>query len=207
MTTLRTLLTTVALLGVTEGTAAAQPVSYITTARFTSGAPGCNQLVALSSATCSNAGFSLLFMGATGLNIGNGSVVSLGTFFLTGSGTQVVPPGVVTFELFINQTMPSIGNGTFAGSISGTVTTGPDGNFSSLIWAPNSVRGIGVVTYTLIFDNIGPAAGRGLGIPINNERGINALVTTNVVPEPGTTALFAAGGLLLLAYALRKKAV
>ena len=45
--------------------------------------------------------------------------------------------------------------------------------------------------YQLIFDNIGPAAGVGLGIPINQTRGINALVTT--VPEPDSVVLLAGG--------------
>ena len=66
--------------------------------------------------------------GTSGINIGNGSITSLGTLFLTGSGTQVVPPGVVAFEIFINQTTPSIGSGSFIGSIFGTVMTGPGGN-------------------------------------------------------------------------------
>ena len=206
MRLLNRMLCTSGLMCATAIAVTAQPVNYTTTARFTSGSAGCNQTVALSTATCTNAAFSLLFTGVSGLNIGNGSVTSLGTFLLTGTGSQVVPPGVVTFELFINQTTPSIGAGSFSGMISGTVTTGANGNFSSLVWSPNQTRNIGNVMYTLIFDNVGPAAGRGLGIPINNERGINALVNvSSVVPEPATNALLATGVLMLVVFSRRRK--
>ena len=205
MKTLRKFLATAGMLAATAASAAAQPVNYTTTARFTSGSATCNQLVAAATATCSTGSFSLLFRGTMGTNIGNGSVASLGTFLLTGMGNQIVPPGVVTFELFVNQTTPSVGSGSFIGSITGSVTTGPDGNISSLVWAPNQTRSIGLATYTMIFDNIGPGAGRGLGIPINNERGINALVNTNVVPEPATNALLATGLLALGMYIRRRR--
>lgn len=205
MRLMKKMVLTTGLMCATSLVATAQPVNYTTTARFTSGSATCNQLVAAATATCSNGGFSLLWNGTSGLNIANGSIASLGTFLLTGTGTQVVPPGVVTFELFISQTTPSIGSGTFLGMISGTVSTGPDGNFSSLVWTPNQTRSIGPVTYSLIFDNFGPAAGRGLGIPINNSRGINALISTSVVPEPATNALLASGLLALIAFGRRRK--
>ncbi len=55
--------------------------------------------------------------------------------------------------------------------------------------------------YQLFFDNIGPAAGVALGIPINQTRGINALVTT--VPEPASVVLVA-GGLAAVAMLNRR---
>lgn len=185
--------------------AVAQAVNYSTTGRFTSGSSACNQVVATSSVTCTNAGFSLLFMGTTGVNIGSGSVVSLGTFLLTGTGTQVVPQGVVTFELFINQTTPTPGVRSFSGSVFGTVMTGMNGDVSTLIWTPGQFSTIGPVTYTMIYDNAGPAKDRGIGIPINNRRGINAIVNTSVVPEPSTTALMTAGMFALLGLVSRRR--
>lgn len=204
MKTLRTFLAAAGLLAVTAATVSAQAVNYTTTGRFTGPTPGCRELSESVTARCTTAAFSLLFQGTAGTNIGSGSVASLGTFLLTATGSQVVPPGTVTFELFVNQTSPSGGAGIFVGTIAGSVTTGPNGNISSLVWAPNQTLNIGPATYTLIFDNIGPGAGRGLGIPINNERGINALVTTNVVPEPATNALLATGLLAIGMYVRRR---
>jgi hypothetical protein len=72
------------------------------------------------------------------------------------------------------------------------VHTDPD--FSSLIWTPApAVVNIGGTTYSLIFDNIGPAAGRGVNIAINNagtSTSVNAIVAT---PEPASMTLLATG--------------
>jgi hypothetical protein len=71
--------------------------------------------------------------------------------------------------------------------------TNPD--FSALIWtpAPQTVV-IGNTTYSLIFDNIGPAAGVGYAIGVNNaanQTSIQALVTAT--PEPASMTLLATG--------------
>lgn len=144
-------------------------------------------------ASCATGGFTLAFT-AKDLNpglIGSGSIVSLGNFTLTGSG-NAVEGGTLLFTLAIQQTNPTTGTGLTVGSISGSVQTNPD--FSSLIWTPSpSVVTIGSTKYELIFDNIGPAAGQGINIAINNQgtsTSIDAIVTT---PEPASMTLLATG--------------
>lgn len=161
--------------------------------------------VASVTASCQVSGFTLLFGGTTANNIGNNSVVSLGNFDLTGAGNLTVPAGSLSFTLNVNQTQPNSGVGIFLGSITGTVSSSPN-NFSSLIWTPNKTVDIGPVDYLMVFDQIGPAANTGLSIPINNSRGINALVTTTATPEPGTIALVVTGLAGLIPVARRRKA-
>lgn len=205
MRSLRAWVAGTALLATAAGTAEAQ-MNFTTTGRFTSGTAGCNQLTAANSVTCAFGAFTLTYTGTTGTNIGSGSVASLGTFLLTGSGSATVPPPNITFELFINQTTPTVGSTSYAGSVLGSVTTGAGGSVSTLMWQPQQVRTIGPVTYTVIYDNIGPAMDRGLAIPINNDRGINAIVTsTNVIPEPSTYLLMGTGLVALVVMSRRRK--
>ena len=121
-------------------------------------------------------------------------MVSLGNFALTGAGNVNVPSGAVMFTLAIQQTNPTTGTGTTVGSISGTVETSPY-DFSSLIWTPSpQTVVIGSTTYSLIFDNTGPAANRGYAIGVNNAANptsIQAQVTAT--PEPASMTLLATG--------------
>lgn len=192
------------------GTAGAGAQINFTTQGFFSG-PGttasgvtCTTLAALN-ASCMGGGFSLTFVGTSGLNLANGTITSLGTFDLIGSGNVTVPSGSVFFTLLVNQTTPSTGQGSFLGSLSGMVNTTGGVNFSSLIWAPNQLTSIGATSYQLVFDNVGPAANVGLGVPINNVRGIDALVTTTTTPEPATAALLATGLVGLTPFAIRRR--
>jgi hypothetical protein len=170
-------------------------INFFTTGTFTSPAATCN-----GANVCSGSGFTLTYTPAT-LNPGliqSGSVVSLGNFTLTGTGNVTAAPGVVMFTVAINQTNPTSGIANIVGSVSGTVQTdvpcaGGTCDFSSLIWTPNQFATINGTTYQVIFNSVGPAAGRGIAIPINKTTGIDALVTTTATPEPASMTLLATG--------------
>ena len=185
--------------------------SYYTGGFFQSPSATCNNpfnpaiiLAAPSGATCTGAGFTLEFLPANQVLIGDLSTTSLGEFRLTGTGAVTVPANTVLFTLAIRQTTPTMGQGATDGYITGRVETAPPGNsnFSSLIWVPDQFVNINATTYRLIFDNDGFAAGIGLAIPINDNRGIDARITTT--PEPGSMALVATGLLGIFGVARRR---
>jgi hypothetical protein len=191
--------------------AQAQGTSYYTQGFFSSPVdPTCNSapfnplVVVPLSASCVGGGFTLSYTPESQTNVGDLSITSLGHFLLTGTGTATALPGQVTFQLAIRQTAPTVGTGFATGFITGTVTTSPS-NSSSLIWTPNQFVNINQSTYRLIFDNVGPAADIGLGIPINASRGIDAQITT--APEPASVALLATGLLGVFGVARRRRKV
>jgi hypothetical protein len=201
------------LAGAVMATPAQAQINYFTQGFFTSGNPACNQPVApnpllgpVSAACAITGGFNLNFT-AKSLNpglIGSESVVSLGSFSLTGTGNVVVPSGPIMFTLAIQQTDPTTGMGTTMGSISGTVRTGPD--FSSLMWTPlPSMVVIGGTRYELIFDNRGPAKDIGYAIGVNNSLNPTSIQAVVSTPEPASMTLLATGLVGIFGAARRRR--
>lgn len=160
----------------------AQNATFSTSGTF--GGAGCGATVPVS---CTNGGVNLAFTPAAFANVAGGTV-GLGQFVVTGNGTFT--PGTstnTTFTLFITQTLPSGGSGSYSDGFTGTLSLLASGNSSNLVWRPTSgVISIGAVTYTLIQEQ-----GGGINISANGNTTISAIV--NTVPEPSTYALMAAG--------------
>lgn len=184
---------------------AAQTATFSTTGAFSGG--GCT------ATSCTFGGFTLSFVPVGSNTFLSGSLVDLGSFntqcvSCTPGSLQSFPSGVM-FTLTVNQTSPSAGTGSFAGTVSGSVSFNP--SFSSLVWTPSpSSLTLGTPgltgTYALVLDNTGnfnieaPTTGEN-----PNPSVVKAFVTTSTVPEPSTVALMATGMLGLVPTIRRRR--
>jgi hypothetical protein len=171
---------------------------------------GCGDAVPALVVTCTGGGFTLTFNGTTvnPINYANGSAAFLGSFLLTPTtgGTVTVPAGAVTFNLAINQVLPSGGTGNAVGNFTGTVSYDGSTGFSSLVFSPNQVVNINGTTYALIFDSGADVNYNGIKISldVNQPTSVKAIVNT---PEPASLGLLATGLVGLFGISRRRKKV
>jgi hypothetical protein len=120
----------------------------------------------------------------------------LGQFTVSGQGTFSATP----FRLVINQTLPTVGSGTFTGTLTGTlIVNGSD----AVIVFDQTFLTIGNVRYDLV--NL--TNGNMLALDPNATSGITRLtakISTAPVPEP-TTMLLLGTGLAGVAARARKR--
>lgn len=172
--------------------------NYFTTGQFSNTlgvTTTCNDATPATTVSCGGpGGFGLTFDGNPVSPFGyqSGSQITYGTFTPTGTGTATVTPGQVMFTLFINQTNPTTGQASVAGSFSGTLTRGTGGSFSNLFWAPstNTVT-IGNVRYTLEGTQGTPLDSLTIGAEFKTS--INGKGYVTATPEPSSMALLGTG--------------
>ena len=180
-------------------------ITYSTQGSFTgTGSGACTPALGTVVTCVGPLGYSLTYtgglFGAPPFPLLSGSNTQFGDFRLTVPavpGTELTAPADFMFTLAINQTSPTTGMGSIAGSISGVVGYLPctvDSNFncasSTLYWQPSTTSlDIAGVHYTIDTDN---GSGR-INIPANQTKTITGKVAVTATPEPASMTLLATG--------------
>jgi hypothetical protein len=176
----------VALFAVAQGTANADPVSFNTTGVFS--VSGTNT----AAFTNANGTTTLTFNGTT-----NAVFTPAGVQFGDILATTTVPSGQAgpaitgTFTLNIFQTLPTGGNGSLVGTLSGTL--GFNTGIATLSFTTTTIQIDGFTytvnpTYTLALPATGTGGSAGTGTTT-----IQGTVTGSAVPEPATMLLLGTG--------------
>ena len=172
---------------VLAASAAGAQVTFSTTGTFAG--TGCTLT------SCTFGGFTLSFMNAPSTAYLTPSILDLGMFRTSFTGTSAPATGIpagVLFTLVIDQTSPVAGSTSTSGPITGSLAYDP--SQSSLVFTPmTSFLAIDGVRYNLITDNTANIA---IAAPTTAGQNPNTtIVKANVavVPEPATVALLATG--------------
>jgi len=177
------------------GNARADIVTYATAGVF--GSSGTSTFTSGNVSIVYNNGFGL------NLNVNPSTQVSFGTF--NTSATTVTTPTTIsdTFTLTITQASPTPGNGSFVGTLSGTLSVDTSTAFVRFT-GPLSLT-IGNSVYSILSADANTPGRVNISPPRANAglSTIAGLIT--IVPEPSTMALTALGGSVLLGMAHRTR--
>ena len=193
--------------------AAAQQVTFTTIGSFSG--PGCSAFVTPTPNTCVQAGgWQITYLNGSG-NVTAPTGIDLGQFSvqctLASCAASPIAAGT-TFNLMISQTNPTAGNGSFNGTLQGSIAFNPDQ--STLTWITSAgALTIGGTTYTLVTDNFSACTGISncinIASPNSGTNPANPNTTTVkgfvVTPEPSTIALMATGIFGLVPVAIRRR--
>jgi hypothetical protein len=113
---------------------------------------------------------------------------SLGELQTVVAGNGATIPAATPFELTITQTVPSGGQGTLTGTLSGTITQNSStGSISMTLSSTN----IGGVNYALVNNPL-------VLVPPSSNNGITSIQAEIIIPEPTSLGLVAGMGMVIL---------
>jgi hypothetical protein len=180
--------------------ASAGTITYNTTGSIAcNGVVGCSTITNGVSITQNSATVTLVYDPNVGTTITSPSNINYGAIDSSATSATAVDLTGLLVTLNVNQTVPSVNNGTFgSGSVSGTLTGTSSG--ASITWlSPTSIF-IGPETYTVFTPTVIVAPTSNAGVTT-----IQGAVADTAAPEPTTIVLTGAG--LCLLGSLRRRLV